>query len=102
MQLLGSAEYGYLTILGEFGGAEFPGVELRALISAKALLCYDCQCALKIFQTVCRIGSIELMQWAESRRPSAILEDNRVERYTSKVFCSRFCRCLDNVFAHNG
>ena len=24
VQLLGSAEYGYLTILGEFGGAEFP------------------------------------------------------------------------------
>ena len=58
VQLLGSAKYGYLTILGEFGGAEFPGEELRALIPAKALLCYDCQCALKIFQTVCRIGSI--------------------------------------------
>ena len=53
VQLMGSAGYDYLTILEEFGGDEFPREELRALLPAKALLCYDCQCSLKKCQTIC-------------------------------------------------
>lgn len=53
VQLMGSAGHDYLTILDDFGDAEFPGEQLRAMFPAKALLCYDCQCGLKKFQTMC-------------------------------------------------